>query len=312
MTGTEVAPGPGAARPAPLPLGQALDEAAARLRAAGVEGARRDARLLLAAALGVGAEQVLAHPERLLDAAEVARTRALIARRARREPVSRILGRREFWGLEFRITADTLDPRPDSETLVAAVLERIEDRSAGLKILDLGTGSGCLLLALLSELAGARGLGVDISASALAVARANARALGLAARARFARRSWAEGLAGGWQVIVSNPPYIIEQQLANLPPEVAGYEPRVALAGGRDGLAAYRALVPQAARVLAPDGVLALEVGAGQQDAVEALSANAGLTPLGRVRDLGGIERCLLEGRSGRAKKVVGKRRIPH
>ncbi len=286
--------GPRGAGAGPATVARVLAAAAARLGAAGVEGAGRDARLLLAAALDAGPELPTAHPERVLDESERARIERLIARRAAREPVSRILGRRGFWSLDFKITPDTLDPRPDSETLIEAVLGRIDAPAAPLHILDLGTGCGCLLLALLSELPGARGLGVDISEAALGVARENADSLGLGARARFERRDWAAGLSGPWQVIVSNPPYIREREIEELAPEVAHHDPEMALNAGLDGLDAYRALLPRAGRLLDRGGILALEVGKGQQDAVEALLVATGLTPLGRVRDLGGIERCLV------------------
>jgi release factor glutamine methyltransferase len=302
---------------APTTIARTLTAAAARLAAAGVEDPRRDARLLIAAALEVGPEHLIAHPARVLEHAETARIEALIARRAAREPVSRILGRRGFWSLDLEITPDTLDPRPDSETLVAAVLARIGAQGlvgAPLSVLDLGTGSGCLLLALLSELPAATGLGLDISAAALQVARRNARKLGLSHRARFVAGDWAgdwaedwagdwaedwaggrsAGLDGSWQVIVSNPPYITEAEIGDLVPEVARYDPRLALTAGSDGLDAYRKLLPQAARLLGRDGVLALEVGRGQQDAVTALLVASGFTALSRTRDLGGIERCLL------------------
>jgi len=275
-------------------IATALDGAALRLGGAGVEKPRRDARLLLAEALGDGAALITGHPERQLDTAEADRFAALIQRRTAREPVSRILGRREFWSLNLRVTPDVLDPRPDSETLVEAVLARIEDRNAGLQLLDLGTGSGCLLLALLSELPRAMGLGVDISPSALAVAWNNARILGLSSRAEFRRGNWAQELAGSWQVIVSNPPYIMESAIADLAPEVARYDPGVALSGGADGLAAYRSLVPQAARVLAPGGILAIEVGEGQAGEVEELLGAADLIDICRARDLTGTDRCVL------------------
>ncbi len=275
-------------------IGAALDRAAASLEAAGVEQPRRDARLLLAETLGGGAALITGYPERRLDAAEVDRFAALIRRRTAREPVSRILGRRDFWSLTLRVTPHVLDPRPDSETLVEAVLARIEDRDAPLQVLDLGTGSGCLLLALLSELPRARGLGVDISPSALANARENARVLDLSSRAEFCRGDWARELVGSWQVIVSNPPYIIESAIADLAPEVARYDPNMALSGGADGLVAYRSLVPQAARLLAPGGILALEVGAGQADEVEQLLGAGGFLGLCRARDLTGTDRCVL------------------
>jgi release factor glutamine methyltransferase len=305
---------------------QTLAEAAARLRAAGVEAARRDASLLLGAALGSGADALRARPERPVDAAASAAFAALVDRRVRREPVSRILGHREFWSLPFKITPATLDPRPDSETVVAAVLARIGDRSAPLAILDLGTGSGCLLLALLAELPAARGLGIDICAAALRTARENAVALGLAGRAEFVCGAWAAAVAGAWQVIVSNPPYIVTDDLRDLAPEVQGYDPRLALDGGADGLAAYRALAPDIARLIAPGGLAALEIETARSEAVENVLRAAGLSVLGRERDLSGRERCVLAGpgtaavarraRIGRnwarPKKVVGKRAYSH
>lgn len=289
----------------PPTVAQTVAAAAARLAAAGVADPRRDARLLIAAAIEADAARLIAEPERVLGVGEAARIEASISRRAAREPVSRILGRRGFWSLEFEITPDTLDPRPDSEALVAAVLARIGAQDivgAPLSILDLGTGSGCLLLALLSELPAATGLGLDISAAALEVARRNAWNLGLSGRARFEGGDWAgdwpgDGGAGpddSWQVIISNPPYITDDEIGELAPEVARYDPKLALTAGSDGLDAYRKLLPRAAGLLERGGVLALEVGCGQQDAVTGLLVASGLKPLSRYRDLGGIERCLL------------------
>ena len=278
-------------------LAETVAGAAARLASAGVEEPRRDARLLACRLLGGGPELLLAQPERALSAAEAARIEAAVARRAAREPVSRILGEREFWSLSFGLNAATLDPRPDSETLVAAVLAELPDRRAPLSLLDLGTGSGCLLLALLSELPAASGCGIDISAAAVDQASANAARLGLAARARFVRHSWSDGLdlpGAPWDLVVSNPPYIASGEIAALAPEVAGYDPPAALDGGADGLAAYRALIPAAGPALRPGGRLALEIGQGQAEAVERLLAAAGLARLRRARDLAGVERCLL------------------
>lgn len=289
-------------RPATLcrDAASALDWAVARLRSADVDAPRRDARILLAEVLGGDPALVTGYPERPLDETQAARFEFLIRRRAAREPVSRILGRREFWSLAFSVTPDTLDPRPESETLVEAVLARFEDRTAPLNLLDLGTGTGCLLLALLSELPRASGLGVDLNPEAVAVARHNAESLNLADRADFRAGDWTSDLAGSWQVIVSNPPYIMDTEIADLAPEVAGYDPRMALSGGPDGLAAYRSLIPQAARLLAPGGTLALEVGAGQAKDVGRLLDAAGLATAGRARDLSGIERCILAERKPR------------
>ncbi len=277
-----------------------LVAATARLQDVGVEAARRDALLLLAAALGSDADTVRARPERPIDAPAREAFEALLDRRVGREPVSRILGAREFWSLPFRITPDTLDPRPDSETVVTAVLARIADRTAPLRILDLGTGSGCLLLALLSELPAAHGVGVDISESAIRVARENAAALGLAGRADFLCASWGEALGGSWQVIVSNPPYILSGELPGLAPEVQDFDPPPALAGGPDGLDAYRVLAPEIFRLMAPDGLAALEIETAQIENVESLLRAAGLVEFGRERDLAGKWRCLLAGNAAR------------
>jgi release factor glutamine methyltransferase len=274
----------------------ALRWAAARLSAAGVEGPRRDARLLLAAALGLDpqAAAVAAEP---LPSDRLSRFEALVERRRRREPVSRILGRRGFWTLELAITAATLDPRPDSETLVAAVLERIGDPERPRRVLDLGTGSGNLLLAVLAELPGAWGVGIDIDPAALTVARDNAAALALDGRAAFSAGDWASALAGGWDVILCNPPYVRSGEIDSLAPEVARFEPLGALDGGPDGLAAYRRVVPELARLLAPEGLTAVELGMGLADEVAALAVAEGLECVACLPDLAGIRRCLLLGR---------------
>ena len=293
-------------------LAEAVAAAAERLAGAGIEDARRDARLLICRLLGGGPELLLARPERPLTPDERARIAAAVARRAAREPVSRILGEREFWSLPFGLNAATLDPRPDSETLVAAVLAALPDRARPLTLLDLGTGSGCLLLALLSELPNGTGCGIDISAAAVEQAAANAARLRLAGRARFLCHSWAGGPdlgAAAWDVVVSNPPYIASGEIAGLAPEVAAYDPAAALDGGPDGLAAYRSLIPAAAGMLRPGGLLALEVGQGQAAAVEGLLAGAGLAPLERARDLAGVERCLLAAKAPDGAALAGPAR---
>lgn len=280
-----------------MTLAEAVAQATERLAAAGIEEPRREARLLACRLLGAGPELLLGHPEKQLSAEEAGRIAAAAGRRAAHEPVSRILGEREFWSLPFALNAATLDPRPDSETLVEAVLAALPDRNAPLRLLDLGTGTGCLLLALLSELPQAAGTGIDVSEAAVAQAAENAQRLGFGERARFLRHSWDDGLAletAPWDVIVSNPPYIASGEIAGLAPEVAGYDPPAALDGGSDGLAAYRALIPAAAAVLVPGGLIALEIGHGQAAAVEELLVAAGLAPLCRAADLAGIERCLL------------------
>ncbi len=275
-------------------IGVSVAAAAARLRTAGIPDARREARLLLAHALGVGPETVLGHPERAVDPGTAVHFDALVHRRIRREPTAYLLGLREFWSLPFRVTPDTLIPRPDSETLVEAALEGIGNRVAPLAVLDLGTGCGCLLIALLKELPRARGLGIDISEAVVSVASANAVALGVADRARFRRGDWGRGLEGAFDLIVVNPPYLATAGIDHLEPEVARYEPRRALDGGADGLEGYRALAPNLARLLAPRGRAVLEIGLGQRPAVAALLARHGLGVIGTGRDLGGIERCLV------------------
>ena len=274
--------------------GEALAELTVQLRSGGIASARLDARILLAHCLGVGVTTVFSHPERLLDEADLKTLGAVTTRRLRREPVSRILGRREFWSLGFAITADTLDPRPDTETVVEAVLDCTPDRRSPLRVLDLGAGSGCILLALLSELPAATGIGVDHSPGAVAAAIDNALALGLAERARFIVGDWGKGIDSQFDVIVTNPPYIPDLEIDHLDAEVAVYDPRAALAGGADGLACYRRLAPDLAGLLKPGGVVAVEVGQGQAQAVRQILEAAGLVGIGLRRDLAGTDRCAL------------------
>ena len=284
-------------RPRMPDLATTLSSATTRLSAAGIPDPRREARLLLAMALGWDAARVLAYPESPLDAEAERRLEGLLARRARREPISRILGHREFWSLRFELSPSTLDPRPDSECLIEAALASLPERGRPYRVLDLGTGTGCLLLALLSELPQAWGLGVDRAGEAAATARRNAAALGLADRARFVIGDWATSITGDWHAILVNPPYIASGAISGLMPEVAQHEPRLALDGGKDGLGAYRGLLPQIARLLAPQGVAAIELGEGQAAAVASIATAAGLAIRGIRHDLAGIERCMTLGR---------------
>lgn len=272
-----------------------LAEGARRLAEAGIPNARREARLILAHALGVEPVTILGYPERPVE--NSSGFDGLIARRAAHEPLSHLTGRREFWSLDFGVTSATLDPRADSETLVEAALAAIPDRQAPLSILDFGTGSGCLLLALLSELPSATGLGIDIAEETLAVARRNAERLGFAGRSTFAIGDWGSSLAGPFDLIVSNPPYIPAGEIARLQPEVAEFEPRRALDGGADGLDAYRRLAPDTARLLKPGGVAVLEFGLGQGDAVARLMSAEGVVVQGVNADLAGHDRCLILGK---------------
>jgi release factor glutamine methyltransferase len=275
-------------------IAQWLGGAAARLSEAGFAEPRRQARRLLAAALGLTPAELLARSECPLPVREIERCQAMLARMAAGEPLSRILGCREFWGLEFALSAATLDPRPDSETVVAAVRERLPGNGAGRRFLDLGTGTGCLLLALLAEFPEAFGVGLDIAAPAVATARRNALRLGLADRALFMVGDWAQALAGRFDAIVANPPYIATAALADLPRAVALFDPRRALDGGADGRAAYRAIAPVVPALLMPGGLFACEIGAGQAPAVAAILAASGLAIEASVRDLAGIERVLV------------------
>jgi release factor glutamine methyltransferase len=214
------------------------------------------------------------------------------------EPLSRIFGRREFWGLEFVLSADTLDPRPETETVIESVLRRTPDRDAPLHLLDLGTGTGCLLLALLSELPRATGIGIDLAEGAVRTAAYNAALLGLGGRARFFVGDWTTAVSGRFDAILTNPPYIRSAAVALLPREVAYHDPRPALDGGEDGLQAYRQIGEAAPALLAPHGILAAEIGAGQADRVAAIIRDNGLVVDGIDDDLAGIARCVVA-RSG-------------
>jgi len=272
----------------------ALEDTIRRLDNAGVSGAPRDARLLLEHVTGAGPGLMATDPGRLLSDGETARLEELVGRRQLREPMSHLLGRREFWSLEFNVTADTLDPRPDSETLIEAALDATADHSARLEILDLGTGTGCLLLALLSELPAASGLGIDISEAALDVARLNAAALALDRRVEFRHGDWGGALERQFDIIVANPPYIRRGDIDLLQPEIARFEPRVALDGGPDGLDAYRILATDMGRLLTPGGFAVIEIGKGQDTEITNIFLRSGLEIRDTKNDLGGIRRCLV------------------
>jgi release factor glutamine methyltransferase len=277
-----------------MTVGNAVADLTARLRAVGIESARLDARMLIAHVLSLSTTAVFSHPERPLSAEESVRLGLAAERRLQREPMSHITGEREFWSLTFKVTADTLDPRPDTETVVEAVLSALPDHRAQLRLLDLGTGTGCILLALLSELTQATGVGIDASPAALAVARENAKILGLHHRAGFVLGNWGQGIEQTFDVILANPPYIPDGEIDGLEPEVALFEPRDALAGGVDGLGCYRVLAPDIARLLKPGGIAALEVGQGQAGSVVRLFQDRRLELLSLCRDLAGVERCVL------------------
>jgi release factor glutamine methyltransferase len=254
----------------------ALRTLAGRFRAAGLDTPELDARVLVLHAAGLTLEELLRDPDRQLpprsrDALEQAAVRRLAG-----EPVARIVGEKEFWGLTFTLDPATLVPRPETETVVAATLGLPGVRERPLRILDLGTGSGAILLALLSELPLSWGVGIDRAAAAAAAARANAARLGLAARTAFAADDWGQSLRGGFDLVVSNPPYLVAGEIAHLAPEVR-CDPVLALDGGADGLDAYRAIARESMRLLMPGGHLVVELGAGQEAAVRELLRSAGL-----------------------------------
>ncbi len=263
----------------------------------GIENPQADARILVAHALNMDRAALLSQGEREIDAGEAEAINARATRRLAREPVARILGTREFWSLPLRIEPSVLVPRPDTETVIELALDWVVSRGLRmekLRILDIGTGTGALLLALLSELDEAIGTGTDISAECIEVARDNAARLGFAARTTFVVSDFGKKLEGPFDLIVSNPPYVRTADIASLAPEVRDHDPALSLDGGADGLSAYRAIADDARRLLARGGRLTVELGQGQEAAVSALLAAAGLTISGPARkDLSGISRAL-------------------
>ena len=276
-------------------VGFFLCRAGQHLRAAAIESPRHEARLLLAQALACRQEDLLRDPRAAVPPAAAQHFAELLRRRLDYAPVAHLLGEAEFWSLRFAVSPATLIPRADSEALIEAAIEAFPDAGAVLRILDLGTGTGCLLLAALGEFPAAQGLGLDRIPAAAALARANARRLGLDGRAAFAAADWAAPLAGArFDLILANPPYIETAAIPGLMPDVARHEPASALEGGTDGLGAYRAIAAALPGLLAPGGRAILELGQGQRPAVEALARIAGLTPLGCRADLGGTDRALI------------------
>jgi release factor glutamine methyltransferase len=253
-----------------------------------------DARLILGHVLGLDHAGLMRESERALGPRALAGIEALAVRRLAGEPVARVVGVKEFWSLPFAVTSAVLVPRPETETVVEAALARLDAagrREQPLRIADLGTGSGAILLALLHEMPLARGIGTDCSVAAVETARENARRLGFADRAAFVACDFGAALGGGLDLVVANPPYIVSAEIATLPREVRNFDPLSALDGGADGLAAYRTIVADARRLLASGAYLVLEVGAGQADAVSALAGAAGLTAIAATADLAGIRR---------------------
>jgi release factor glutamine methyltransferase len=294
--------------------GSLVAEAAAELAAVGFGEPRRHARRLVASALAISQSDLFGHPERAPDGPQIHRVRMMLGRMVEGEPLSRILDRREFWGLEFILSIATLDPRPETETLVEAVLERRLGRRGPLSFLDLGTGTGCLLVALLREFPAAIGVGLDIAEGAVRTADRNAAAHGCADRAFFFVSDWAAALSRRFDVIVANPPYIARAALPQLPREVVCHDPLRALDGGEDGLEAYRRIAEELPTLLAPGGIFVVELGIGQASKVAEIIEANGLTVDGIEKDLAGIARCLIASADASViggEKMVGLRRGP-
>ena len=276
-----------------MTVGEVRRALGAAFRSASLDTPDLDARILVGHALALDHTALVAAAARPLSENEASQIAAFQARRIAGEPVARIVGTREFWGLPLTVTPAVLVPRPETETVVELALSLVgEDHTRPLRIADLGTGSGAILLALLSELPNAFGVGTDVSANALDVARRNAERLGLADRAQFLVSHYGNGLAGSFELVVSNPPYIATREIATLAAEVRDHDPRLALDGGADGLDAYRAIAADARRLIGP-GHLVVEIGAGQQGAVKHLFAEKGLAIAAVRHDLSGIERAV-------------------
>lgn len=277
------------------PLDAIITAGAKHLAAAGVSDARREARLLMVEAAALPLEDQIAGRVSAVPVGAADRFRALTERRAQGEPLARMRGSREFWSLDFELSGATLDPRPDSECLVETALARLaRDKTRNPRILDLGTGSGCLLLALLHEIPQASGVGVDRSPQAVATARRNAARLGLAGRSHFVAGDWAASLNATFDVIVANPPYIPTAEIEQLPAEVRLHDPLAALDGGCDGLSAYRALAPRLPHLLNTQGFAVIELAQGAGAQVQTILTDAGLRCVGVGRDLSQIKRCIV------------------
>lgn len=286
---------------APRSLREALVGGVQALREGGIETASLDGRLLLCHASGLTHEALIARDREPLPPEAVALFEGYVARRLQGEPVSRIRGHKEFYGRCFEVDAHTLDPRPDTETLISVALDLIAQecwRRRPLRLLDLGTGSGCILLTLLAELPQAEGAGTDISEGALRCAALNASRLGLADRAQFIASDWFDGVSGEFDLILSNPPYIARGEIGSLAREVSGFDPMLALDGGVDGLDAHRRIAQKASQALCAGGHLLVEIGATQAEAVTDIFRNAGLATMddGVRFDLAGRARCVLAG----------------
>jgi release factor glutamine methyltransferase len=273
-------------------LSAIMTEAAESFMHVGIPTPQLDARVLMNHSLGITSETLMNSGSKNLSETEASKYRKLVERRLKREPIAYITGRKEFWSMNFNVSSSTLVPRPDSETLVEAVLADFP-RGKSLRVLDLGTGSGCLLLSILSEFANATGVGVDLSPEAVKIATENAEKLGLSERVVFKVSDWATNLNGEFDIIISNPPYIPSQQITVLDQEVRDYEPRAALDGGKDGLDCYRIIIPQTARLITESGKIYFEIGNGQDEEVRKIGTASGLNFVKEAQDLAGTIRVI-------------------
>ncbi len=281
---------------------EALQTAIAEFKAVGIATPSLDARVLLGEILGIPANNAVLHMDEVLSEQHHEMFREMVQRRCKREPVSKILGTREFWGLPFIVTERTLDPRSDSEALIEAVLDLGLDLEAPLRVLDLGTGTGCLLLTILHLFKKASGLGVDRSLDALTTAEKNAKNLGLESRASFKQSSWFQGVDGKFDLIISNPPYIPMGDIAELEPEVKDFDPIIALSGGADGLACYNSIIPASVGYMAEGAFIALEHGEGQSACIQEMLELVQLQVITQKQDLAGIDRCVVASKRLNAK----------
>ena len=276
-----------------IEAGKLISAAVEELTAVGIEAPRLEARMLLGSVMQISPSQFIVNPEIKCSNKHKFQYLALVERRKQHEPVSHLTGFREFWSLNYQVTSSVLDPRPDSETLVSEALKRFPEKEAPLRVLDIGVGSGCLLLSFLSERPNAIGMGVDISPAALLVAYQNTERFGLTNRTKFKQSDWLRGVTGEYDVIFCNPPYISSEEFKLLSEDIRNFEPREALLAGESGLEAYKDILPYICNSLSKDGEAFFEIGISQAKRVTEISIANGLIVCGLVADISGTPRCL-------------------
>ena len=277
-----------------MTIGSVLKSAASKLSAAGIQNSKLDSKILLCHVAEIDPCSLFSNIDQELNVKTLKCFEELVQRRLLREPVSHLIGEREFWSLSFDVSADVLDPRPASETLIQAAVDFVGNKEKHISALDIGTGSGCLIISLLTELRFAKGVGIDISEPALTIARRNAEKNLVHKRIKFFKSFWGENLSKNFEIILCNPPYISENERGSLEPEVCDYEPECALFGGNDGLSAFRQLAPNIYRLLKPGGFAIIECGRGQAQSVIKIFSNADIRHIETRLDIDGIERCCI------------------